>query len=69
MQATRSGRERLRRRTGVEHRLAHVSRRQGNRARYLGVRENLFDLRREVAIQNLETIQRNLNGVPAALAA
>lgn len=69
LQATRSGRERLRRRTDVEHRLVHVSQRQGNRARYLGVRKNLFDLRRTVAIQNLETIHRNLNYVPAALAA
>jgi hypothetical protein len=66
---TRSGRERLRQRTGVEHRLAHVSQRQGNRARYLGSRKNLFDLRRTAAIQNLETIHRNLNSVPAAVVA
>jgi hypothetical protein len=31
---------------------------QGRRARYRGVRKNLFDLRRACAIQNLETIQR-----------
>jgi hypothetical protein len=52
------GRARLRERTAVEHRLAHLSRRQGRRARYRGVRKNLFDLRRACAIQNLETIQR-----------
>ena len=67
--ATRSGRARLRQRTGVEHRLAHVSQRQGNRARYRGTRKNLFDLRRTAAIQNLETIHRNLNSVPVAVAA
>jgi hypothetical protein len=67
--ATRSGRERLRQRTGVEHRLAHVSQRQGHRARYLGARKNLFDLRRTAAIQNLETIHRNLNSLALAMAA
>lgn len=68
-QATRSGRARLRQRTSVEHGLAHVSQRQGNRARYRGVRKNLFDLRRTTAIQNLETIHRTLNSAPLALAA
>jgi len=58
--ATRSGRARLRERVGVEHRLAHVNQRQGRRARYRGVRRNLFDLRRAAALQNLETIQRKL---------
>lgn len=69
LQATRSGRERLRQRTSVEHHLAHISQRQGNRARYRGARKNLFDLRRTAAIQNLETIHRNLNSVPVAIAA
>jgi Transposase DDE domain/Transposase domain (DUF772) len=54
--ATPSGRARLRQRTGVEHGLAHIGRRQGRRARYLGSRKNLFDLRRAAAIQNIETI-------------
>jgi len=58
LQRSPSGRARLRERTAVEHRLAHISRRQGRRARYRGVRKNLFDLRRACAIQNLETIQR-----------
>jgi len=55
---TKAGRERLRKRTGIEHRLAHISRRQGPRARYKGIRKNTLDLRRASAIQNLETIQR-----------
>jgi hypothetical protein len=58
LQQTKAGRERLRRRTGIEHRLAHIARRQGNRARYRGTRKNTYDLRRAAAIQNLETIQR-----------
>jgi DDE family transposase/transposase-like protein DUF772 len=56
--ATPRGRARLRERVGVEHQLAHLVRRQGRRARYRGVRKNLFDLRRASAIQNLEVIQR-----------
>jgi hypothetical protein len=56
--ATSRGRARLRERTGVEHRLAHIAARKGPRARYRGTRKNLFDLRRAAAIQNLETIHR-----------
>ena len=58
LQRTRAGRATLRERGGVEHRLAHLPRRQGHRARYRGVRKNLFDLRRACAIQKFETIQR-----------
>ena len=58
LQKTRIGRTKLRERVCVEHRLAHLARRQGRRARYRGVRKNLFDLRRACAIQNFETIQR-----------
>ncbi len=58
--ATPRGRARLRERVGVEHQLAHLVRRQGRRARYRGVRRNLFDLRRASAIQNLEAIQRKV---------
>jgi hypothetical protein len=54
------GRTRLRERVAVEHRLAHVGRKQGRRARYLGVRKNLFDLRRAAAVVNLETIHRRI---------
>jgi hypothetical protein len=60
MVKTPAGRQRLRKRVGVEHRLAHVARRQGPRARYRGVRKNTFDLRRAAAIQNLESWQRHL---------
>jgi hypothetical protein len=58
MASTRSGRERFRERVAVEHRLAHLGYRQGRRARYLGVRKNLFDTRRAASIQNLETAPR-----------
>jgi len=56
--AAPTGRHRLRERVAVEHRLAHLGRKQGRRARYLGVRKNLFDVRRAAAIVNLETTQR-----------
>jgi hypothetical protein len=53
---TSEGRERVRERVGVEHRLAHVCRRQGRRARYRGTRKNLFDLRRVAAVENLHVV-------------
>jgi hypothetical protein len=56
---TSAGREALRARTMIEHKLAHISQRQGNDARYVGVRKNTFDLRRASAIQNLETLHRS----------
>jgi Transposase DDE domain/Transposase domain (DUF772) len=59
LQQSRSGRERLRERVGVEHRLAHLAERQGPKARYRGTRRNVFDLRRLSAVQNLETIHRH----------
>jgi Transposase DDE domain/Transposase domain (DUF772) len=58
--ATKKGRARLRNRIPVEHHLAHIVQRQGRRARYFGVRVNLFDLRRAATLQNLETIQRKM---------
>jgi len=51
--------EALRERTTIEHKLAHISQRQGNHARYVGLRKNTFDLRRASAIQNLETLHRS----------
>lgn len=66
-QAAPRGRARNRERTGVEHRLAHLTARQGHRARYRGVRKNLFDVRRAAAIQNLEAVHLEL--VAAAEAA
>jgi len=56
---TSAGRAALRERTTIEHQLAHISQRQGNQARYVGVRKNTFDLRRASAIQNLETLHRS----------
>jgi Transposase DDE domain/Transposase domain (DUF772) len=58
--ATRGGRAQLRQRVEVEHRLAHLGVRQGPRARYKGVRKNLFDVRRTAAVLNLQTIQRKI---------
>jgi hypothetical protein len=57
-QQTPHGRARLRQRTAVEHTLAHVGRWQGRRARYLGERKNLFDLRRVALVHNLHVIAR-----------
>lgn len=52
-QHTPDGRAELRKRIPVEHGLAHLGASQGKRARYLGVRKNLFDLRRHAAVFNL----------------
>ena len=60
MSSSKGGREKLRERVAVEHHLAHLGRRQGPRARYIGTRKNLFDVRRASAVQNLETMQRHL---------
>ena len=57
-QQTSAGRARLRQRVKVEHTLAHVGRWQGRRARYLGQRKNLFDLRRVAVVHNLHVIAR-----------
>lgn len=58
LQATKAGKEKLRRRTGVEHRQAHIAAKKGCRARYRGTRKNTFDLRRTAAVTNLEVAQR-----------
>ena len=63
--ASPSGRKRLRERVKVEHVLAHLSRKQGRRARYLGVRKNVFDLRRHAAVVNLEAINRRVSAIAA----
>jgi hypothetical protein len=57
-QLTPLGRARLRERVSVEHALAHVGHWQGDRARYLGQRKNLFDLRRVAVVHNLHVLQR-----------
>jgi len=41
LMSSAKGRERIRERVAVEHRLAHLGRRQGRRARYRGTRKNL----------------------------
>ena len=63
-QLTPQGRAKLRERVAVEHGLAHVGQWQGDRARYLGVRKNLFDLRRTAVVNNLHVIARK----PAVIA-
>jgi hypothetical protein len=58
LQSTRTGRAKLRERVAVEHSLARIAARKGHRARYVGTRKNLFDLRRAAAIQNLEAVHQ-----------
>lgn len=57
-QQSPAGRAKLRERVAVEHTLAHVGGWQGRRARYRGVRKNLFDLRRAAVVHNLHVIAR-----------
>jgi len=52
------GRAATRKRTAIEHVLAHVVFRQGDRARYFGARKNEYDLRRTGTIFNLQAIDR-----------
>lgn len=55
--ATPAGREELRERVGIEHRLSHHAQKQGPKARYRGLRKNLFDTRRHATVVNLEQLQ------------
>ncbi len=57
-QQTPEGRAKLRERVKVEHSLAHIGHWQGGRARYLGERQNLFDLRRSAVVHNLHVMAR-----------
>jgi hypothetical protein len=59
LKSTPEGRRGLRERTAIEHALAHVTRRQGPRARYVGIRKNVFDLRRTCAVENLHVLDRH----------
>jgi hypothetical protein len=68
-QRTPEGRKKLRERVGVEHSLAHIGRWQGGRARYKGVRKNLFDLRRSAVVHNLHVIARTMPDEQRAAAA
>jgi Transposase DDE domain/Transposase domain (DUF772) len=58
-QQTPEGRHKLRERVAVEHTLAHIGRWQGRRARYRGLRKNLFDLRRCAVVHNLHVLARS----------
>jgi hypothetical protein len=51
---TQRGRASLRKRTAVEHTIAHPLAHQGRRARYKGLRKNQFDGRRHAAVSNLQ---------------
>lgn len=64
-QLTPQGRAKLRERVAAEHALAHIGQWQGDRARYCGIRKNLFDLRRCAIVENLHLLQR----MPSAKAA
>ncbi len=57
-QASPKGRAKLRERVTVEHSLAHIGQWQGDRARYIGIRKNLFDLRRMAVVHNLHVLAR-----------
>jgi len=57
-QHTAAGRAALRARVGAEHALARVGQWQGDRARYCGLRKNLFDLRRMAVVSNLHDLMR-----------
>jgi transposase len=65
-QATAAGRAKLRERVAAEHSLAHLGRWQGRRARYVGQRKNLFDLRRSAVVHNLHVLARLSAAQPAA---
>jgi Transposase DDE domain/Transposase domain (DUF772) len=58
-QQTPVGRRKLRERVAVEHTLAHIGHWQGRRARYRGLRKNLFDLRRYAIVHNLHVLARS----------
>lgn len=55
---TPEGRAELRKRVAVEHALGALHNRQGDRARYRGLRKNLFDLRRQAAVTNLSVVDQ-----------
>lgn len=57
-QLTSAGRAKLRERVAVEHSLSHIGRWQGDQARYVGSRKNLFDLRRTAVVHNLHVLAK-----------
>lgn len=56
-QTSATGRAKLRERVSVEHSLARIGQWQGDKARYFGIRKNLFDLRRMAVVHNLHVLQ------------
>jgi len=60
-----SGRQALRPRVAVEHRLARIATLQTGRARYKGTRKNTLDLRRHAAVANLLEINTMLTTAAA----
>ncbi len=67
-QLTPLGRAQLRQRVTVEHSLSHIGRWQGYKAPYIGVRKNLFDLRRTAVVHNLHVLVRLLKDDPELFA-
>ena len=55
---TKRGRASLRKRTAVEHAIAHHVAHRGRRARYKGLRKNQCDGRRHAAVSNLQVAAR-----------
>ena len=55
---TKRGRASVRKRTAVEHAIAHHVAHQGRRARDKGLRKNQFDGRRHAAVSNLQVAAR-----------
>ncbi len=64
---TTHGRAKLRERVAVEHSSSHIGRWQGDKARYFGVRKNLFDLRRTAVVHNLHVLLRLFQDDPKQL--
>ena len=52
----------------MEPSLSHIGRRIGDKARYIGVRKNLFDLRRTAVVHNLHVLIRLLKEEPELFA-
>lgn len=63
-QSTPAGRASLRERVAVEHSLSHIGHWQGDQARYIGWRKNLFDLRRTAVVHNLHVLAKIFSDTP-----
>lgn len=59
---TPEGRRKARDRIRVEHSLARLVTRSGTRARYRGLRKNLWDTRRHAAVVNLRSLASTMTG-------